>query len=74
MLVLLGKGDDTMAGAAVVSTRILLHQVADIDDKAILDYRHRNPVLGGWIPHLKALSPGLLQENGNGTEVSVGGD
>lgn len=74
MLILLAEGDDTVAGAAIVSTCILLHQVTDVDDEAILDHGHRDPIFGGWIPHLQTLGARLLQQDRDGTEVSVGSD
>lgn len=66
------KGDDAVAGATVVPARVLLHQIADVDNEAILDNGHRDPVFGRRIPHLQTFGPGLLQEDGNGAEVGMG--
>lgn len=72
MLVFLTECDNTVTGAAVVSTSVLLHQVTDVDDETALDYRHGDPVLSRRVPNLQALGSRLLQQDGDGTEIGMG--
>lgn len=74
MLVLFTKGDDAVTRTAIVPRRVLLHQVANVDDEASLNHGDGNPVLGGRVPDLQAFGAGLLQKNGDGAEISVCGD
>lgn len=74
MLILLAESDDTVTGTAVVSARVLLHQVANVDDKTALDDWHWDPILGRRVPHLQTFGSRLLQQDCDGTEVGVGGD
>lgn len=73
MLVLLAPGHDPVARAAAVTACVLLHQVADVDDEAVFDNGHGDPIGNGRVPDLEALGPGLLEEDGYGAEVCVGG-
>lgn len=74
MLVLLAKSDNTVIGTAVISTSVLLHQVTNVDDEPALDYWNGDPVLSRWVPDLQALCSWLLQQDGDGTEIRVGGN
>ena len=63
--------DHTVTCATVVSSRVLLHHVANVDNVRSLDDGDGDPALGGRVPDLETLAGWFLEEDGDTAEIGV---
>ena len=71
---ILGKSENSVPSAAIISTRELLHHVTHVDDVRMLLRRNGDPSLRWWVPDLQAFGPHLLKQYSDATEISVVAD